>query len=64
LWFSDRPFNLGLGGFSGPFGGVGLGANEAGFAQMGNQGSFFMMSGFDYLVRAQEANILRRILPP
>lgn len=62
LWFSDRPYNLGLGGFAGPFGGVGLGASEAGFAQMGNQGSFFMMSGFDYLVRAQEANILRRIL--
>ena len=62
MWFSDRPYNLGLGGFAGPFGGVGLGASEAGFAQMGNQGSYFMMSGFDYLIRAQEANILNRIL--
>ena len=62
LWFSDRPYNLGLGGMTGPFGGAGLGASEAGFAQMGNQGSFFMMSGFDYLIRAQEANILGRIL--
>jgi hypothetical protein len=42
--------------------GVGLGANQSGFAQFGGQGSFFMMSGFDYLVRAQEANILNRIL--
>jgi hypothetical protein len=62
LWFSDRPYNLGLGGMAGPFGGVGLGASEAGFAQMGNQGSYFMMSGFDYLIRAQESNILNRIL--
>jgi hypothetical protein len=29
---------------------------------MGYQGSYFMMSGFDYLVRMQEANILNRIL--
>jgi hypothetical protein len=63
LWFSDRPWNaFGLGGMSGIGAGIGLGSSEAGFAQMGNQGSFFMMSGFDYLVRMQEANILSRIL--
>jgi hypothetical protein len=63
LWFSDRPWNaFGLGGMSGIGAGIGLGASEAGFAQMGNQGSFFMMSGFDYLVRMQQANILSRIL--
>ena len=63
LWFSDRPWNaFGLGGMSGIGAGIGLGASEAGFAQMGNQGSFFMMSGFDYLVRMQEANVLSRIL--
>jgi hypothetical protein len=63
LWFSNQPWTaFGLGGFGGMGGGAGLGASEAGFAQMGNQGSYFMMSGFDYLIRMQEANILNRIL--
>ena len=63
LWFSDQAWTaFGLGGMAGGFGGVGLGASEAGFAQMGYQGSYFMMSGFDYLIRMQEANILNRIL--
>jgi hypothetical protein len=44
------------------FAGVGLGGNQAGYAQYGNAGSYFMMSGFDYLIRYQEANILNRIL--
>jgi hypothetical protein len=64
LWYSNNTASL-----FGPFGmmgygydGAGLGANQSGFAQFGAQGSFFMMSGFDYLVRAQEANILNRIL--
>jgi hypothetical protein len=35
---------------AGGFGGIGLGADQAGFAQMGNQGSYFMMSGFDYFL--------------
>jgi hypothetical protein len=62
LWFSNQPFTaFGMGGIGG-FGGVGLGANEAGFAQAGNQGSYYMMSGFDYLIRMQEANIMNRIL--
>jgi hypothetical protein len=42
--------------------GAGLGANESGFAQVGNMGSYYMMSGFDYLIRMQEANIIKRIL--
>jgi hypothetical protein len=64
LWFSNQPWNaFGLGGLGGfGFGGIGLGANEAGFAQMGYQGSYFMMSGFDYLIRMQQANIFNRIL--
>ena len=63
LWFSDQPWTaFGIGGMAGGFGGIGLGADQAGFAQMGNQGSYFMMSGFDYLIRMQEANILNRIL--
>jgi hypothetical protein len=64
LWFSNQAWNaFGLGGIGGfGMGGVGLGASEAGYAQMGYQGSYFMMSGFDYLVRMQEANILNRIL--
>jgi hypothetical protein len=62
LWFSNQPFTaFGMGGIGG-FGGMGLGASEAGFAQMGNQGSYYMMSGFDYLIRMQEANIMNRIL--
>lgn len=64
LWFSDQAWTAfgmaGMGGFG--FDGAGLGANQAGFAQMGNQGSYFMMSGFDYLIRMQEANVLNRIL--
>jgi hypothetical protein len=64
LWMSNQPWTaFGLGGVGGfGFGGIGLGANEAGYAQMGYQGSYFMMSGFDYLIRMQEANILNRIL--
>jgi len=64
LWFSDQPWTAyGLGGVGGfGFGGIGLGADQAGYAQMGNQGSYFMMSGFDYLIRMQEANVLSRIL--
>ena len=64
LWFSNQPWTaFGLGGIGGfGFGGIGLGANEAGYSQMGYQGSYFMMSGFDYLIRMQEANILNRIL--
>ena len=63
LWFSNQAWSaFGLGAMAGGFGGVGLGANEAGFAQAGYQGSYFMMSGFDYLIRMQEANILNRIL--
>jgi hypothetical protein len=64
LWFSNQAWTaFGLGGLGGfGFGGIGLGANEAGYAQMGYQGSYFMMSGFDYLIRMQEANILNRIL--
>jgi hypothetical protein len=63
LWFSNQAWTaFGLGGFAGVGGGVGLGGDQAGFAQMGNQGSYYMMSGFDYLIRMQEANILNRIL--
>ena len=62
LWFSNQPWTaFGLGGIGG-FGGIGLGASQAGFAQMGNQGSYYMMSGFDYLIRMQQANIMNRIL--
>ena len=65
LWFSNQPWGMfGLAGVGLGFGldGAGLGASQAGYAQFGYQGSYFMMSGFDYLIRAQEANILNRIL--
>jgi hypothetical protein len=65
LWYSNQPWGLfGLAGMGLGFGydGAGLGANQSGYAQFGYQGSYFMMSGFDYLIRAQEANILNRIL--
>jgi len=64
LWFSNQPYGAfgpyGLWGFG--YDGIGLGAGQAGYAQFGYQGSFFMMSGFDYLVRSQSANLLNRIL--
>jgi len=63
LWFSNQAFTaFGLAGAGGFGGGIGLGADQPGYAQMGNQGSYYMMSGFDYLIRMQEANILNRIL--
>jgi hypothetical protein len=64
LWFANNTSSLfgPFGMMGGGFDGAGLGANQTGYAQFGSQGSFFMMSGFDYLVRAQEANILNRIL--
>jgi len=63
LWFSNQAWTaFGLAGAGGFGGGVGLGADQPGYAQMGNQGSYYMMSGFDYLIRMQEANILNRIL--
>ena len=63
LWFSNQAWTaFGLAGAGGFGGGVGLGADQPGYAQMGNQGSYYMMSGFDYLLRMQEANILNRIL--
>ena len=63
LWFSNQAWTaFGLGGAGGFGAGVGLGANQPGYAQMGNQGSYYMMSGFDYLIRMQESNILNRIL--
>jgi hypothetical protein len=64
LWFSNQPWTaFGLGGVGGfGFGGIGLGAAQAGYAQLGYQGSYFMMSGFDYLLRMQSANVLNRIL--
>jgi hypothetical protein len=63
LWFSDQAWSAyGLGGIGG-YGGFGaLGGTQPGSAQMGNNGSYFMMSGFDYLIRMQEANVLSRIL--
>ena len=64
LWFSNQPWqNVAMWGTADfGFGGIGLGGNQAGYAQFGNAGSYFMMSGFDYLIRYQEANILNRIL--
>jgi hypothetical protein len=46
------------GGWNGP-GGLG---GPGGFSQMGMSGSYFMMPGFDMLLRMQEINIQRRII--
>jgi hypothetical protein len=45
----------------GALGGYGLGG-PAGYSQMGYTGSYFMMPGFDMLLRMQEINIQRRMI--
>lgn len=63
LWFSPSEMNGIL--FDpwsmGAFGGTGLGG-PAGFTQLGNVGSYFMLPAADMLLRMQEINIQRRII--
>ena len=65
LWYTRAELNESfidpfLGAFGG-FGGFGVGG-PGGFAQMGIQGSYFMMPAFDILLRMQDRNLKNRII--
>jgi hypothetical protein len=65
LWFSrpelsDSIVDPFLGGFGG-LGGVGFGG-IGGFAQVGSQGSYFMLPAYDLLLRMQDRNIKNRMI--
>jgi hypothetical protein len=63
LWFTPTALNNIL--FDpwsfGALGGAGFGG-PAGYTQMGYSGSYFMMPGFDMLLRMQDINLKRRII--
>jgi hypothetical protein len=63
LWFTPPSLNNML--FDpwtfGGIGSVGLGG-PAGYTQLGNTGSYYMMPGFDMMLRLQQLNIQRRII--
>ena len=63
LWFTPTALNnLLFDPWSyGALGGIGLGG-PASYAQFGYTGSFFMMAGFDMLLRMQDINLKRRII--
>jgi|TARA_R110000744_G_scaffold379554_1_gene497950 hypothetical protein len=63
MWYSRAELNEAfidpfLGGFGGGVGGGGAG----GMAQMGMQGSYFMMPAFDILLRMQDRNLKNRLI--
>lgn len=65
LWFSrpelsDSIVDPFLGGFGG-LGGVGFGG-IGGYAQVGSQGSYFMLPAYDLLLRMQDRNIKNRLI--
>jgi hypothetical protein len=65
LWFSratltDSIVDPFMGGFGG-LGGVGFGG-VGGFAQVGAQGSYFMLPAYDLLARMQDRNIKNRLI--
>jgi hypothetical protein len=63
LWFTPNALNNVL--FDpwsfGALGGAGFGG-PAGYSQMGAVGSYFMMPGFDMMLRMQDINLKRRII--
>lgn len=63
LWFTPNALNNIL--FDpwsfGALGGAGFGG-PAGYTQMGYSGSYFMMPGFDMMLRMQDINLKRRII--
>ena len=66
LWFTRAELNESfidpfLGAFGGMGGGFGLGG-PGGFAQMGIQGSYFLMPAFDILLRMQDRNLKNRLI--
>ena len=66
MWYSRAELNESfidpfLGAFGGMGGGFGMGGG-GGMAQMGIQGSYFMMPAFDVLLRMQDRNIKNRMI--
>jgi len=62
MWYSRAELNEAfIDPFFGGFGGMG-GGMGAGGAQMGVQGSYFMMPAFDILLRMQDRNLKNRII--
>tara|TARA_R110000824_G_scaffold174360_3_gene352470 strand:+ start:2664 stop:3800 length:1137 start_codon:yes stop_codon:yes gene_type:complete len=66
MWYSRAELNESfidpfLGAFGGFGGGMGMGG-PGGFAQMGIQGSYFLMPAFDILLRMQDRNLKNRLI--
>ena len=66
MWYSRAELNESfidpfLGAFGGMGGGFGMGGG-AGMAQIGIQGSYFLMPAFDVLLRMQDRNIKNRMI--
>jgi|TARA_R110000744_G_scaffold235710_1_gene353341 hypothetical protein len=64
MWYNRAELNESfIDPFLGGFGGGGFGGGGAGgFAQMGVQGSYFMMPAFDILLRMQDRNLKNRLI--
>jgi len=64
MWYNRPELNDAfIDPFLGGFGGGGFGGGGAGgFAQMGVQGSYFMMPAFDILLRMQDRNLKNRLI--
>jgi len=66
MWYTRAELNESfidpfLGAFGGMGGGMGIGG-PGGFAQMGIQGSYFLMPAFDILLRMQDRNLKNRLI--
>ena len=62
MWYSRAELNESfIDPFLGAFGGGGMGMG-GGMAQMGMQGSYFMMPAFDVLLRMQDRNLKNRMI--
>ena len=62
MWYNRAELNESfIDPFLGGFGGGG-GGGAGGFAQMGVQGSYFMMPAFDILLRMQDRNLKNRLM--
>jgi len=64
MWYNRAELNESfIDPFLGGFGGGGFGGGgTGGFAQMGVQGSYFMMPAFDILLRMQDRNLKNRLI--
>ena len=63
MWYNRAELNEAfIDPFLGGFGGGGFGGGVGGMAQMGMQGSYFMMPAFDILLRMQDRNLKNRLI--